>query len=911
MSKPKKKTDSVAVFTPTTPFERAVYEGDLGAMLGLLDAMRGPERVALGGAVRRMHALVRTAGWDRPRDKERWGVPVTETTRRAIAIATLICGTTADLVESFISTEDAVTYGLRFRPSSLEGYGGSEIDIGLAHALVRAGLIPRPTGDEYVRAVISLPLTVLASDDILAWIDEEDPGLLGAHDGAPVFLLRFFEVEGTSETSLATADKYTRTRGGWRGVFLRLIERGTLTRATVIERILHAIEHDWPQFRTAWFIGLHADLAPTADEMRPFADRYLALHQSRIAPTLGLAIEATAKLFDASMVDGAAVLGAIGPSLTSKVKGHVLMGLDLLERVAKREPSLVNEVSAVALEAFATSAPDVHKRLVARLGSWGMSETTKARARTLLPHVAASSRDALAAMLGRDVSGARQPARATSPEVTAAAGAFTKVSAIDSARVREPVADIHELTSLIAHVFENEHDVGAFERSVEAIVRMAPFGPAARDALSPVLVRPPRSTLAVATSLYVLLCAIVRDEPSKTSPPSKTELIAHERLRALIDFARRGTGLSPLASPTHRFGYIAPDALIERVRAYEAAGATAPLVEQSLAILRLAPGVADASTRQAARTLVDTPFARAFRHAVGDDVELGEPSALFVAASRIRHSGADDPRAIALYGDEVPDGAGVARHTWRTVSWAMAPYRWYRIDVSLTGRRKRVPRDWLAARRYAGGTARRSDEQLALSTRAEIHHASQCFPSNLEPIFAVAVEELTMNMDWSEARWANKAFLEVLLDETVTMTPLAQLVLALGLACKEPGEVAVSVDALVAAHTQARLDAPSFAETMSALLPTHVVKVARWHKSLETASRSHPSAPALVFELLCRVLANAPSPAPKDTSALVELALELAAEHHLTVNETARGPLALLELPARGKTARKALLALG
>ena len=74
--------------------------------------------------------------------------------------------------------------------------------------------------------------------------------------------------------------------------------------------------------------------------------------------------------------------------------------------------------------------------------------------------------------------------RATSPEVTAAAGAFTKVSAIDSARVREPVADIHELTSLIAHVFENEHDVGAFERSVEAIVRMAPFGPSVSRAPS-------------------------------------------------------------------------------------------------------------------------------------------------------------------------------------------------------------------------------------------------------------------------------------------------------------------------------------------------------------------------------------------------------------------------------------------
>ena len=59
---------------------------------------------------------------------------------------------------------------------------------------------------------------------------------------------------------------------------------------------------------------------------------------------------------------------------------------------------------------------------------------------------------------------------------------------------------------------------------------------------------------------------------------------------------------------------------------------------------------------------------------------------------------------------------------------------------------------------------------------------------------------LSRNLDWWEAQWENAAYLRQLLHSDVPMKPMATLVLAIGLAGKEPGQAAIAIDALVQAQ---------------------------------------------------------------------------------------------------------------
>ncbi|MBK7006803.1 MAG: hypothetical protein IPH37_18085 [Burkholderiales bacterium] len=66
----------------------------------------------------------------------------------------------------------------------------------------------------------------------------------------------------------------------------------------------------------------------------------------------------------------------------------------------------------------------------------------------------------------------------------------------------------------------------------------------------------------------------------------------------------------------------------------------------------------------------------------------------------------------------------------------------------------------------------------------------------MEPFFAEGAHALGNNLNWWEANWQNRAYLDVLIEPTTPMTPMALLLLAVALAGKEPGQTALAVDAL-------------------------------------------------------------------------------------------------------------------
>jgi hypothetical protein len=190
-----------------------------------------------------------------------------------------------------------------------------------------------------------------------------------------------------------------------------------------------------------------------------------------------------------------------------------------------------------------------------------------------------------------------------------------------------------------------------------------------------------------------------------------------------------------------------------------------------------------------------------------------------------------------------------------------------------------------------------------------IHYVATLLPSDLQGFFAEGARMVGGNIDWWEAQWQNRAYLEPLLEPTTQMGPMACLLLALALAGKEPGQTAVAVDALVHAHAQGRFKSSQvLGETLRALLATPLLKVARLHKSLQAALRADSCIDGFVFELLCAALQARPEDPPRDTAVLLRLLLELKVAGARTLPPAATNAISSMKLSGNGRSLQRQLI---
>src|SRR5207249_4452197 len=144
-----------------------------------------------------------------------------------------------------------------------------------------------------------------------------------------------------------------------------------------------------------------------------------------------------------------------------------------------------------------------------------------------------------------------------------------------------------------------------------------------------------------------------------------------------------------------------------------------------------------------------------------------------------------------------------------------------------------------------------------------------------ESWFAVGAYLIGQNLDWWEAEWGNRAYLEPLLDPDVPLQSMGLQLLALGLAAKEPGESGLATDALIAAIDDGRLDGNKLGAGLAALFATGPIKAGRWAKTLATAARISPLHAAVVARALQGLVQGLPDAAAKDVQTLLELLKEL------------------------------------
>ncbi len=177
------------------------------------------------------------------------------------------------------------------------------------------------------------------------------------------------------------------------------------------------------------------------------------------------------------------------------------------------------------------------------------------------------------------------------------------------------------------------------------------------------------------------------------------------------------------------------------------------------------------------------------------------------------------------------------------------------------------------------------------------------WPIAREAWFARGVEAISLNLDWVEADWNTRTYLEPLTDPDLPLKPMALVLLTLGLAAKQADEHGLATDALIAAIDDGRIDGPLLGGSMRSLLPTGLIKPARWAKTLGDAAR--------VSLLHARVIAHAIQHAigeelvnpSRELLALLELLKELLIEIGEPVSVTPMRAL-LTNWKASGKTSK-------
>ncbi len=816
------------------------------------------------------------------------------------------------------------------RPKWLESYAGWLLERPggwathfwpMVRVLVRRGLIPRPEGTPYILAMIN---GVFVRQARSAWYNERDPGVLVGCllDDAELLeheLWRLFEVEGTRDLQLGVL---------WEQALPLLAEQGHVSRRRLLQASLDALARDFAQHKAGWYTGFHEKMAPTLEERDALQGRYLALLGSRIPPTVSFALKALRALEKAGTLDHAALVERLPPALDTRHKNTAKAALWLLRRIMERSPALRVEACRAATVGLAHAAADVQGQTLDLLEAHGepgdpqLTALVADRAEDVAPSV----RPRLEPWLGQDEAAAGEVdaaevealmtrARAVDPELARQHGVDLALSALaGGGEVAAPwiprherpclevpvvpVADLDELLDVLAHMLEDPGDAEELERLLDGLSRLCHRRPDDLGRRAAPLLKRARTLrkrhrwqepFDVHHDLQLCLCGAAEawltgelELPQKGPCIHGVQGMVVQRLLELARRAAAGEARSLLAAPTHAGGWIDARALVRRH--LEARGKL-EIHDAVQALLRLAP-----EGRAAARRSLGKPkneYGRALAHALGARTRSpGRTAALWFAAARARCPLRDDPLVIEAFKDRGPDAGRAAVHdpevrlrTW-TTEHSDKIYKhhdlWIRVSPRPPGKiPARLPT--VALHEGAPAPGDKYPGSASFAGDGMVRSAAGVWPLARESFYAEGARRLAENLHYSEARWDNRLFLEPLLQPHEPLGPMATLILAIGLSCKDPGEHALAADALIAAVEEGRLDGARLGASLAPVLVDNLLVPTRLARALGECARVSTLLQVQVRQALERCL-QGDAPGPRGLHAVLELLHELSLE---------------------------------
>jgi hypothetical protein len=348
------------------------------------------------------------------------------------------------------------------------------------------------------------------------------------------------------------------------------------------------------------------------------------------------------------------------------------------------------------------------------------------------------------------------------------------------------------------------------------------------------------------------------------------------------------------------------------------------LADQILALLRLAPDHRLEALKSAQG--LDGEWSAALRYALGGTEINGKTRSLWVAAARARAPFDQDTKLAKLFGADVR-GADLPprlapRVSYRSYSsnkmFAVVAVAADGSEGDRTGdaRAGRCPGP-LAEPEHCLTTVDLAEPARLTSLRAYDTDdgfragswAPALWPQHPEPLFAVAALAACMIDGNDYVRPGNVPLadgLKLILDPDVPIGPMALFMLCRGLNAIDAAAVQATVDALIAAIDDGRLDGDTLGQAMHAFLGTGLVFGKRWPDRLKEVARSSPVGRQVVRRALERAMHPVtPLRKLRDVHAWIETLHELS----IDAGEATNDPLAregLAQILKAGKSRKPA-----
>ena len=180
--------------------------------------------------------------------------------------------------------------------------------------------------------------------------------------------------------------------------------------------------------------------------------------------------------------------------------------------------------------------------------------------------------------------------------------------------------------------------------------------------------------------------------------------------------------------------------------------------------------------------------------------------------------------------------------------------------------------DTLPSALFPTVSMQRSTRGTGAFAEVDVRWCATLHPSDLEPLFTEGVAQIGNNLDWWEARWAERAYLEPLLELRTSFSAMAVCLVTLALAAKEPGIRGLAADIAARALADGRLSVATLGQSLGEWWGSPLVTPRRLATALASAAATSPTTGDLVRQAVSTALRRAPH---ADAVPILELFHEL------------------------------------
>ncbi len=858
----------------------------------------------------------------------------------------------------------------------------------IVETLIRVGVCRKPTSDGYIRLMafyFGYWAPNRAGNTPLSVRLRARPEILGED------VWRLFEVETQAfGTDWYDSPKH-RAEGyeSWTDALVKLAASGELSRDRLLDASLSAMWIFTGAKTLSGYRRFHEALKPTAEEITARQKAYRDLLGHKTSHIVGFALKLLKRLVKDPRLDGAGVLEAMPVVFQLEPKSQPCAALRLawtvwqrggasgaaLEAVvaaALRHPA--REVQALALEALEALvaaghplaidrsgiAPYLSEVLRPRLAAFGGDAEGPIIAPAPEPEIDNDDAERLWADLREIDAGVRASLGLAADRIEDLTSRLPgdpvwrleERAALEPLEPLAPIGSLDELIDAVAHAVEAVDSADDVERIIDAVCRLCDQRPAdfaARTA--PVLHRIetggsaegsqgidcfgtlPALTDLIRTWLTGTLCTTQTADWLRIRGAPR---FAQLRVAALRGRVLRQEPFQPLSTPTHRWGWIDPRVLVERLRSMPGEGMRPIHADAIQALLRLAPCHREPALKDARE--IGDPIGRPVRWALGGDAgptRDDRPDApLWVAAARARHPSAAIFEALAPLElpRDWPDVVTGAAFTWTPLAVRSSASEKPLIRIERTPAFPSETAKGGVLRRIRGAFGSKQDPEVINDERCPelnhyptalvhevpdewwhspgiqtpwlIHWTAMVWPLNPRPFFIQGIEALARRVDKNGSSLEPiYAYLHPLFERCLPVDETAALLLWLGLLSKDADVRQLALDVAVEGIGDGRISAGRIAAVLSRLVAGGRIKLNRLgHVARELSRVSGPH--QLVAAEVIEACLMSVDPAARGLHELLEPLHEIQHALGRPLSPAARERLASIK--GKGKTAKLA-----